>query len=53
MKMAIAGLEPEKETRCEPVASRRCTPDLAKVGEGELEAPKRPARGLVVGDVGK
>lgn len=28
MEMATAELDPAKETRCEPLASRRCAPDF-------------------------
>ncbi|XP_071077667.1 uncharacterized protein [Desmodus rotundus] len=40
MEMAMAELEPEKATRCEPVASRRRAPDFRRSGGGRAGGPE-------------
>lgn len=54
MEMAMAELEPEKGTRCEPVASRsrRRAPDFSRSGGGRAGGPEEVGRGWVVGGCG-
>lgn len=53
MEMATAELDPAKETRCEPLASRRCAPDFRPSRGGRAGGLEEVAQGLVVVDVGK